>query len=227
MAGVLDGLKLDGLVALVIGAGTHAGRACAVALAEAGADVALTTLSESEEDDYAVNSTANEVWAIGRRHLALKIECTDPAALNAACEQVADQLGRIDVLVNAHDRPLRVAFDETAQDQVTETIEVNQLAVMLACQSAGRYMMRQASGSILNVVFEPPAGQPLAVYATAKAAVLGLTRALADEWSQEGIRVNAVVLAGGQLDTPSLGRAVVFLSAPGTRITGSLLELQG
>ena len=226
MAGVLEGFKLDGLVAVVIGAGTHAGRACAVALAEAGADLALSTLSETDEDDYAVNSTANEVWAIGRRHLALKIDCTDPAAVNAACEQVLDQLGKIDILVNAHDRPLRVPFDETAQDQVTETIEINQLAVMLACQSAGRYLMRQRSGSILNLVFEPPAGEPLAVYATAKAAVLGLTRALADEWAGEGVRVNAVVMAGARLDVPSLARAAVYLSAPGNRITGSLLELQ-
>jgi NAD(P)-dependent dehydrogenase (short-subunit alcohol dehydrogenase family) len=225
MAGVLDGFKLDGMVAVVIGAGTHAGRAVAVALAEAGADLALTTMSESDEDDYAVNSTANEVWAIGRKNLPLKIDCTDPTALNALCEQVVDELGRVDILVNAQDRPLAVPFDEAAQDEIELTIALNQEAVLLACQSAGRYFMRQGSGAILNVVFEPPAGRPLVAYATAKAAVLGLTRALADEWSGAGLRVNAVAVPADQPDLQALAAAAVFLTARGTRLTGCLLEL--
>lgn len=97
---------LEGRVALVIGGASAFGRAIAVALAEAGADVAVATSSRSPQEEVAANSAANEIWALGRRGFAAAIDGSDEAEVEALVQRVVAELGRLDVLVQAFPEPL-------------------------------------------------------------------------------------------------------------------------
>jgi 7-alpha-hydroxysteroid dehydrogenase len=92
---------LSGKVALVIGASLPGGRALAVALAEAGADVAVATRTPAREEEVLANSCANEIWAIGRRGLAATLDAADARAVAVLRERVAAELGRLDFVVEA------------------------------------------------------------------------------------------------------------------------------
>ena len=178
----------------VCGAGRPLGRAIALALAEAGADVALTGLTASDEDHFQVNSAANEVWQLGRRNLALQVDLTDAAAVEAAVSRVDDEWGRIDVLVNAQDLVFAMPFDETGLDEWDDTLAANLTSVALTCQAVGRDMLRAGYGRIINVV--SVAGERgvmnMGAYSAANGGVLALTRTLATEWARTGVTVNAV-----------------------------------
>ena len=99
------GLALAGRVALIAGANGPFGRAIAVALAEAGAEVALTTSTTAEAEQFAINSIGNELWAIDRRYLALVTDLADPASVDGALRQAAGGLGGLDVIVMAASQP--------------------------------------------------------------------------------------------------------------------------
>ena len=187
---------LSGRVALVAGAGQPLGRAIALALAEAGADVALAGLTGSDAELFQVNSVANQVWSLGLRNLAFQVDLTDPAAVEAAVLRVEDEWSRLDVLVNAQDLVFAMPFDETGRDEWDATIAANLTSVALTCQAAGRAMLRDGYGRIINVV--SVAGERgvmnMGAYAAANGGVLALTRALATEWARTGVTVNAIQL---------------------------------
>ena len=191
-----DKFALDGKRALVIGASNAIGRAIAVALAEAGADVAVATTTPLKDEETAANSCANEIWALDRKGFAQAIEAADEADVNALIERTVAELGGIELLVNAHDLPFAKPAPETDFAEWRRVIDVNLGGPFLACRAAGQRMLADGhpGGSIINVasVLGERGLANGAAYCSAQAGVLNLTRALALEWARGGVRVNAI-----------------------------------
>jgi 2-deoxy-D-gluconate 3-dehydrogenase len=186
---ILDSFRLDGRVALVTGGSRGLGQGLALALAEAGADVALLDRTGSPE-------TAEGVAALGRR--VTTIECDLSVAgvddLADVVRSVVDELGSLDVLVNNAGiirRQPAIEFSEANWDDV---LDVNLRAVFFLSQAAARVMQGSGGGKIINVasMLSFQGGVLVPSYTAAKSAVAGLTRALANEWSSLGINVNAI-----------------------------------
>jgi NAD(P)-dependent dehydrogenase (short-subunit alcohol dehydrogenase family) len=187
--------RLDGKACLVTGAGRGIGRAIAVALSEAGADVALGL-----RDAAAGRELAEEIGA-----LPVQMDVTDPDQVTAAVGAVTRELGRLDVLVNNAGAGLpETPAEDVAIADFDATVALNLRGTFLACQAAGRVMIAQGSGRIVSLSsqagFVALPGE--AVYCTTKAAVSHLTKCLAVEWGPHGITVNAV--------------APTFIATPGT-----------
>ena len=187
---------LDGKRALVIGASNAIGRAIAVALAEAGADIAVATATPSKDEETAANSCANEIWALDRKGFAQAIESADEADVNALVERTVGELGGLEVLVNAHDLPFAKPAPETDFAEWRRVLDVNLGGPFLASRAVGQRMLAEdhPGGSIINVasVLGERGLANGAAYCSAQAGVLNLTRALALEWARDGVRVNAI-----------------------------------
>jgi NAD(P)-dependent dehydrogenase (short-subunit alcohol dehydrogenase family) len=180
---------LTGQTALVTGAARGLGRAIALALADAGADVALGLRVAGTADDLVA-----EIEAMGRRSFAVPMDVTDVAQVGPAVDAVVAQFGRLDVLVNnAGLGPANPAEDVTEAD-FDLTIDVNLKGLFFASQAAGRVMIRQGGGRIVNLSSQAGfvALPTEAIYCASKAAVSHLTRCLAVEWGRHGVTVNAV-----------------------------------
>ena len=198
-------MELAGRTALVIGAQRPLGRAIAVALGERGADVAVAGVGRDQREDFRVHSVANELWAMNRRSLAVPIDVRAPSLVEAAVQQVDSEWSRLDILVNAQDRLLALPFDETGPDEWAEMLDANLTSAALACQAAGRVMMRDHAmhgrgGAIVSLVSAPAVeGRPgFAAYAAAAGGLLALTRSLAAEWAEWDIAVSALDVGFGQ-----------------------------
>ena len=180
---------LDGRVALVTGAARGLGRAIALALADAGADVALGLRRSGTADDL-----VGQIESMGRQALDVELDVTDLAAIGPAVDAVVDRFGRLDILVNnAGLGPENPAVDVTEAD-FDLTMDVNVKGLFFTSQAAGRVMIRQGSGRIVNLSSQAGfiALPTEAIYCASKAAVAHLTKCLAVEWGVHGITVNAV-----------------------------------
>jgi NAD(P)-dependent dehydrogenase (short-subunit alcohol dehydrogenase family) len=192
--------SLDGQVALVTGAARGLGRAISLALAHAGADVALGLRDASTAADL-----AEEIEGMGRRTARLQMDVTDPEQSAAAVRETVERLGALDVLVNnAGLGPENPAEDVRVED-FDDTVAVNLKGTFFASQAAGRAMIDQGRGGrIVNLSsqagFVALPGE--AVYCMTKAAISHLTKCLAVEWGRHDITVNAV--------------APTFIATPGT-----------
>lgn len=186
--------SLDGKSALVIGASNAIGRAIAVALAEAGADVAVATTTRTQSEEVIANSCSNEMWALNRKSFAQAIDAANETDVRALIERTVSELGKLDVLVNAHDLPFAKPALETTLDEWRRVVDINLGGVFLASREAGRVMLAQGGGRIINVasVLGERGMANGAAYCAAQAGVLNLTRALALEWAREGVNVNAI-----------------------------------
>ena len=181
---------LGGSTALVTGAGRGIGRATALALANAGADVALGLRDVAAADDDLVR----EIEGMGRRALPLSMDVRDLGQIDAAVTATVAAFGRLDILVNnAGLGPANPAEDVT-EDDFDVTIDVNVKGVFFASQAAGRQMIRQGFGRIVSLSSQAGlvALPTESVYCLSKAAVSHMTRCLAVEWGRHGITVNAV-----------------------------------
>jgi NAD(P)-dependent dehydrogenase (short-subunit alcohol dehydrogenase family) len=189
-----DDFALTGKKALVIGAPNSIGRAIAVALADAGADVAVATSTRSQGEEVGANSCANEIWAMDRKGFAQAIDAAEEADVEALVQRVVSELGRIDVLVNAHDLPFAKPAAEISGAEWRRALDVNLTGVFLASRAVSGPMREQGSGRIINVasVLGERGMANGSAYCAAQAGVLNMTRALALEWAQTGIRVNAI-----------------------------------
>jgi 2-deoxy-D-gluconate 3-dehydrogenase len=180
--------RLDGRCALVTGAGRGLGQAMAVALAEAGADVAGV-------DVVGVDETRQQVEAAGRHFTALEQDLRGPAALRRVVEQAADAMGRLDILINNAGiirRADSIDFTEVDWDDV---IDLNLKSVFFLAQATARQFLAQGGGGkIVNVasMLSFQGGIRVPSYTASKSGVLGLTRLLANEWAAKGINVNAI-----------------------------------
>lgn len=190
-------LSLDGRVALVTGAGKGLGRAAALSLARAGADVAIASRTRRDLDGVAA-----EIESLGRRAMTFVLDARQSAAVDAAVDQVVARLGSLDILVQSVGRSLRKPVLAIEDAEWHDLVATNLDATFFACRAAGRQMVKQGRGSIVNIASTAGLrGRPgNAPYSAAKAAVINLSRALAVEWASHNVRVN--VLAPGRFLTP-------------------------
>jgi NAD(P)-dependent dehydrogenase (short-subunit alcohol dehydrogenase family) len=198
---VPNDFSLEGKGALVVGAEHSVGRAAAIALAEAGASVALA--SQEPGTDKQLKEAAKLAQAAGGKVIIRVQNAAIRADAAATADLAAKELGGLHIVVNALDKPAygpAESDDDTAFEKI---IENNLKTVWMSCQEGARVILRYGGGSIVNftsIIAER--GVPnAALYCTSKAAVLNLTRALALEWARKGIRVNAI--AAGWLDDES------------------------
>jgi NAD(P)-dependent dehydrogenase (short-subunit alcohol dehydrogenase family) len=186
--------SLEGKNALVIGASGVLGRAAAVALAEAGANVGVTTTTRTQREEVVANSCANEIWALNRKGFAQAIDAGDDADVQAVVQRAVSELGSLDVLVNTPDLPFAKPLTDITPAEWRRAIDVNLTGVYLACRAASDVMLAQKRGRIINIVSllgERGLANGTA-YCAAQAGVLNFTRALALEWARTGVTVNAI-----------------------------------
>ncbi len=195
----LPRFDLQGKIALVTGAARGLGRAISLALAEAGADVALGLRDLASDSGLTA-----EVTARGRRALPLQMDMTSPHQIRQAIDQAAQHFGRLDILVNnAGIAPANLAENYTEED-FDSTVAVNLKGTFFASQAAAKIMIPQKGGCIINMSSQAAfAALPTeSVYCMTKAGIVHLTKCLAVEWGKYNIMVNAV--------------APTFIYTPGT-----------
>jgi 2-deoxy-D-gluconate 3-dehydrogenase len=187
---ILDSFRVDGKVALVTGAGRGLGQAMAVALAEAGADIVGVDRTPGRED------TDNKVRELGRRfaHITLDLDEATVPQLNETVASVVQDFGRLDILVNNAGIIRRTPAIDFSEEDWDSTIQVNLKSLFFLAQAAAKVMKVQGGGKIINVasLLSYQGGILVPAYAAAKHGVMGLTKALANEWAALGINVNGI-----------------------------------
>jgi NAD(P)-dependent dehydrogenase (short-subunit alcohol dehydrogenase family) len=181
--------SLAGRVAFVTGASRGLGRAIAVALADAGADVVVAARSAADLAD-----TAALVRERGRRAVAISLDVTAYEAVEAALGRAVAELGRLDVVVNNSGIAKVAPLVEWRPSDWHAVLDVNVGGVLNVCRAAGPRLIAQRSGKVINIASVLAAvGLPgYAVYAATKGALIALTRALAVEWARHNVQVNAI-----------------------------------
>jgi 2-deoxy-D-gluconate 3-dehydrogenase len=181
---------LSGRTALVTGASRGIGRALAVGLARAGADVVL-----SARDVASLEQVQAEVDALGRKAVVLPADVTDGDACRQLVADAVAAIGHLDVLVNnAGGSTFFGSFLDLRFSGWEKTMRLNVDSVVHLSQEAGKHMVERGTGSVINVasVAGLTATPMMAAYGASKAAVISLTKTLAQEWGGSGVRVNAL-----------------------------------
>lgn len=198
----LPRFDLNGQIALVTGAARGLGRAISLALAAAGADVALGLRSQQADAGL-----AKEIEALGRRCLPLQMDMTNLDQITKAVDDTVAHFGRLDILVNNAGVAPGNPAESVREEDFDFTLAINLKGTFFASQAAGRVMIRQQSGRIINMSsqagFAALPGE--SVYCMTKAGIAHLTKCLAIEWGPHNITVNAV--------------APTFIHTPGTQPT--------
>jgi len=185
---MLDQFSLKGKIALVTGSSRGLGAGIAMALAEAGASVALHGSSKPPEE------TLQKLRAIGGNAIALAGDVGDAAVCARLVEETVKHFGAIDILVNNAGTIRRAPALEYSDEDWQAVIDVNLTSVFRLTQHAGRHMVAQGSGKIINIasVLTFQGGILVPSYAAAKGGVGQLTKAFANEWASKGVNVNAI-----------------------------------
>jgi NAD(P)-dependent dehydrogenase (short-subunit alcohol dehydrogenase family) len=246
---VLDKFKLDGKVAIVTGASSGLGVAFAEGLADAGADIAICARRVEK-----LEATREKVEATGRRCIAVPADVAKPEDCQRVVDETVSRLGKVDVLINNAGIGTAAPATREQPDDFRRVIDINLNGSYWMAQACGRTM--QPGSSIVNigsVLGSTTAGLPQAAYASSKAAIIGLTRDLAQQWTgRKGIRVNALapgffasemteqypegyldmmmirVPAGRGGDPAELVTAAIFLASDASSyVTGALLPVDG
>ncbi len=189
MSTVSGEFRLDGKIAMVTASGKGIGRACAIALARAGADIVLGLRTRESAADL-----AEQIEALGRRVLRLQMDVSKMDQIAAAVDAAVAHFGRIDILVNNAGIGEPAPAEEVREEDFDATIAVNLKGTFFTAQAVGKVMIRQHGGRIINIGSQ--AGSVAlpteSVYCMTKAAVSHLTKCLALEWAPHNITVNAV-----------------------------------
>ena len=245
----MNPFDLSGRVAVVTGANTGIGQAIAIAIAQAGADVALVGRTPAED-------TAAAIRDLGRRALIVSADLSSIEPVQRIVDETVSGLGGLDILVNNAGiirRADAVDFTEADWDAVVDT---NLKSVFFLCQAAGRHMIEKGRGRIINIasMLTFQGGIRVPSYTASKSGIGGLTKLLANEWAKHGLSVNAIapgyiatnntaalqadaarntaildrIPAGRWGDAADLGGAAVFLASDAAAyVQGHILAVDG
>jgi NAD(P)-dependent dehydrogenase (short-subunit alcohol dehydrogenase family) len=222
-------LELNGKVSVVIGGTSGIGLAIAKGMAEAGADVVPTSRRHDQ-----VQAAADEIEKRGRRSIRVTSDVSDRASLQKVLEESIKAFGKVDVLVNSAGRTKRAPTLDFSEEDWNSILDTNLTGTLRSAQVFGAHMLERQSGSIINIASLSTfvALYEVAAYSASKAAVASLTKSLAIEWSQKGVRVNAI--APGVFRTPlneklldETGRGREFLLRTPMKRFGNVDELAG
>ena len=221
--------NLAGRVAVVMGGTSGIGRAVALGLARAGADVVAAGRREN-----LVAEVATEIEGAGRRTLRQRVNASDRASIDSLRDSVLSQLGRVDILLNCAGQTFRKSSIQILETEWDALLDVNLTGTLRACQSFYLALTASGHGRVINIASLASFVSFLEVtaYTASKAAVLGLTRSLAVEWARDAVTVNAIApgvfrtqLNSGLLDGTNRGREL--LTRTPMRRFGSVSELIG
>ena len=190
--GIIEKMRLDKKAIFVTGGARGIGKSVATAFAEAGADVAIVDVDIDEAKKTAAELADNN----GVKTIAIKTDVTDPAQVDDMVNEVVDSYGKLDVAFCNAGICINVAADEMSFEQWKKVIDINLTGVFLTAQAAGKQMLKQGKGSIINTasmsghIVNVP--QPQCAYNASKAGVIMLTKSMAVEWAKKGVRVNCI-----------------------------------
>jgi len=250
--GILDKFSMAGKTAIVTGSAGGLGKAAATALAEAGANVVIADI----DSEQAQKTAAEIAEATGASTISIEVDVSKSDLVNAMVEQTVETFGRLDVLFNNAGIATVGPAEDISEEDFDHMIDVNLKGVFLGTQAAGRVMLKQGSGSIINMasmsahISNLP--QLVSHYAASKAGVLQLSRNIAAEWADRGVRVNVIspgyhrtemadqfkelqtdwwiprIPMGRLAEVEELGGVVVFLASDASSyMTGSELVTDG
>ena len=248
---ILESFSLAGKSALVTGASSGIGQAIAIALAEAGADVACHCRIEGNAKE-----TISSIERSGRRAVPVLGDLADKGSPQSIAEQTLAEFGRVDILINNAGMIRRSPAVDFAEDDWQTVIEVNLTSVFRLSQITGRSMIENGGGKIVNIasLLSFQGGITVPAYTASKSAVAGLTKALANEWAKDNVNVNAIApgyiatkntaalqadetrnrqilerIPAGRWGVPGdLAGAAVFLSSPASDyLHGHILTVDG
>ncbi len=245
---ILDALKLDGKVAIITGAGRGLGRAMAVRLADAGADIVAAARTQSQLDE-----TAEAVKKTGRKCLIVPTDVTISAQVNALAAATVKQFGKIDILINnagGGDDTAGKQLPEITDDEWRRGIDTNLSSQFYGCRAVIAQMVKQNRGKIINIAsgYGLRGGKHNFMYACAKGGVIQLTRSMAVTYAQFNIQTNCIVpgvfphdeaalqfFKGGKFipigrvgQDSELGPLAVFLASDASNhINGELIAIDG
>ncbi len=186
---ILDKFKLDGKIALVTGASGGLGQAMAIALAQAGADVAVHCHFDGEADE-----TCAAIEKLGRKTKAFAGDMADKNVPRNLAESVIGEFGRIDVLINNAGMIRRAPAVDFSEEDWSTVLEVNLSSIFRLSQAVGKNMIENGGGKIVNVasLLSFQGGITVPAYTASKSGVAGLTKAFANEWAKNNVNVNAI-----------------------------------
>ena len=195
------GLSLEGRVALVTGSARGIGRALALGLAQAGADVAVSDMASRLEEARGVQA---EIEALGRRSGTYEVDVLDVPRMRQSMDQLVDEMGRLDILVNNAGVRVRRPALEVTEDDWDRVVDTNLKGLFFCAQAAARHMVKRGEGRIINIASQLGTVGALnrSAYCASKGGVVNLTKTLALEWTPLGITVNAI--GPGPTVTPGL-----------------------